>query len=138
MRTVLLVLCVTVPLSGEVLDFPALWSRDYPVASPNAVENPRISDACEARARALATLGVLSHVDADGARVGQQMLARGLEPGEWGEILGAGPDWPSIFQGWKASATHRELLEDTRWAQVGWGSSRRGTQLVVVVRFWRP
>ena len=89
------------------------------------------------RALALFQIGYLSHQDELGRGPGLQMISEGLPPGVYGEVLGAGPDWNSVWQAWLASPTHREVMADPAWRRWGWGVSS-GVPTVFVLRFWHP
>ncbi len=104
--------------------------------------SPRIdgglSAACLERAAELAGSGVLAHVDERGLGPGEQAMARGLPPGEYGEILGSGPTPEAVWRAWLASPTHRSILVEPGWTIWGWGSAARGSVTVYVLRFYKP
>lgn len=66
-----------------------------------------------------------------------QMRGQGFPIGEYGEVLGAGPDWQAVWAAWLESPSHREVLTTPGWEQWAFGSARLGTATVWVVRFYR-
>lgn len=97
-----------------------------------------IAQSCHQRAVVLAESGTLSHADARGRGPGVQMVAQGVAPGEFGEVLGAGGDWDAVWTAWLASPSHRAVLNEPGWTRWAWGSADRGESTVWVLRFWKP
>jgi len=102
------------------------------------VWNPLMAQASEARAQDLVQAQTLSHQDDQGRGPGVQMLLHGFPPGEYGEVLGAGPQWQAVWEAWLASPTHRQVLSTPGWQQWAFGAARLGKTTVWVLRLYRP
>lgn len=66
------------------------------------------------------------------------MMAEGLPPGVYGEVLGSGPSLTAVWEAWLASPTHRAVLREPGWTKWGWGRAGEGTKTVWVLRFYKP
>lgn len=55
-----------------------------------------------------------------------------------GENIAYGPDEPSIFKAWLASAPHHENIDRKRYRYVGIGAYRKGDTLYMVANFADP
>lgn len=99
--------------------------------------SPSLSVFALAHAQDLIRRGVISHRDAQGRDVAQRAGEAGLPPGEYGEVVGAGPLWQKIWQAWRNSPEHRELLLEARWQAWGGAVVRDGNVLVCVIDEYR-
>lgn len=97
-----------------------------------------LARSCTDRARVLAAWGELSHEDADGRGVGEQLTALGFPPGTYGEVLGAGNSLDRVWEAWLASSPHRAVLSSPRWRTWGAGWAAAGSTKVWVLRFAGP
>ena len=97
-----------------------------------------MSAACGTRAAELARSGELSHTDTQGKGPAFQMLSQGFPPGEYGEVLGAGTLFATVWEAWLNSPSHRKVLESPGWTTWGWASVSLGKTTVWVLRFWKP
>ena len=91
-----------------------------------------------AHAQDLAKRGVLSHDDAFGRNAAQRAGVLGLPEGEYGEVVGAGPTRMAVWQAWKNSPPHNELLMEPGWQD--WGGAEvhlKGLVICVLVEY-RP
>ncbi len=99
--------------------------------------SPSLAAFALAHAQDLIRRGVLSHRDAQGRDVAQRAGEAGLPPGEYGEVVGAGPLWQRIWQAWRKSPKHRELLLEPHWQAWGGAVVRDGNVLVCVIDEYR-
>ncbi len=99
--------------------------------------SPSLSAFALAHAQDLIRRGVLSHRDAQGRDVAQRAGEAGLPPGEYGEVVGAGPLWQKIWYAWRNSPEHRELLLEPHWQAWGGALVRDGKVLVCVIDEYR-
>ncbi|NNM67673.1 MAG: hypothetical protein HKM06_06670 [Spirochaetales bacterium] len=118
------------------------WSHERKEVFPLLEKLPTWSSAlvtlASAHAQDLAKRGVLSHEDAFGRNVAQRAGVLGLPEGEYGEVVGAGPTRMAVWQAWKKSPPHRELLMETGWQN--WGAAEvhlKGMVICVLVEY-RP
>jgi hypothetical protein len=124
-----------------------LPAGDDPLAWANALRAPvtaalrrdlRLAEACRAYAAELAAAGVLSHTGpADGSSALERLFRTGGTAFEVGEILGAGPDLAAIERSWEASPSHRRVVLNERYTNIGWGRADHGAQQVWVVMLSR-
>jgi len=125
-----------------------LWGQSTPdeillsYRENSALSVPRwdanLAHSARNRASVLAQSGTLSHFDDQGRGPGLQMVSEGLPLGEYGEVLGAGSSFSSVWATWLNSPPHLAVLRTKAWTNWGWGSSERSGVTVWVLRFWRP
>ena len=109
----------------------------FPELTTLPVWSPTLSAFALAHAQDLIRRGVLSHQDADGRDVAQRAGEAGLPPGEYGEVIGAGPQWHKIWQAWRKSSPHRKLLLEPGWQSWGGAIVRDGNVFVCVIDEYR-
>lgn len=126
------------PTWGQV-DLPEVLVSHRGALGLSVPENSEaLNRSAQDRASVLAEAGELSHQDGLGRSPGLQMVAEGLPPGAFGEVLAAGPTLALVWEAWLASPAHREVLEEPGWTRWGWGVAPSGATQVWVVRFWKP
>ena len=81
---------------------------------PGLDQSRGLQDAAKAWARHMAGDGILAH-------------SPGAYRGEWSEIVGTGPDWPTVLAAWDQSDPHRAILLDPDLEHVGIGTARDDT-----------
>ena len=86
-------------------------------------------------ARVLAEEKRISHVDQEGGRVLNRYRAAGGTAVAAGEILGTSPETELIFEAWKESDSHRELILDPKWYRIGGALAKEGEQVIAVILF---
>ncbi|HET6486166.1 MAG TPA: CAP domain-containing protein, partial [Spirochaetia bacterium] len=102
---------------------------------PPVESDDLLSTTAQAWSRYLAATGLLSHTGSDGSRVLDRYRAVGGTDARVGEILGAGRNLGEIERAWLGSDSHRQLVLEPFWTNVGWGSSKTssGEEVWVVV-----
>ncbi len=120
---------------------PQDWQKERREVFPELKLLPGWSSSLSALALAhaqdLIRRGVLSHRDAQGRDTAQRAGEAGLPPGEYGEVVGAGPQWEKIWQAWRKSPPHRELLLEPHWLAWGGATVQDGNVLVCVIDEYR-
>jgi uncharacterized protein YkwD len=119
-----------------------VWNRErievFPLLQKLPNWSPALVALALAHAQDLAKRGVLSHEDAFGRNAAQRAGVLGLPEGEYGEVVGAGPTRRAVWQAWKKSPPHRELLTELGWQDWGAAEVRLKGLVICVLVEYRP
>ena len=82
----------------------------------------QLNQAAQTHANDMARRNVLSHIGSDGSNGGTRISRTGYRWWIWGENVAAGPTTPSqVVWAWLNSPTHRAVMLDRRFQQMGLG-----------------
>ncbi|MBI9100590.1 MAG: CAP domain-containing protein [Spirochaetaceae bacterium] len=140
MKSTVSILCIFITLNLSLFsNEPDLISQinDYRISNglDELIIEEKLMETALQYARVLAEEKRISHVDTEGGRVLDRYRAAGGTAVTAGEILGTSPETELIFEAWKESDSHRELILDPKWYRIGGALAKEGEQVIAVILF---
>lgn len=94
-----------------------------------------LEKAAQNHANDMLARGYLSHLDKNNNQAINRIRSEGGNYLQAGEIIGRGPDMPSIIDAWLESPLHKQELLNDAYTHMGIGSVKTDTSLIAVACF---